>query len=99
MLPVVRGPRHTRVCIMVYALLLLPITLAPYALGLMGRIYGVSALVLGVLFAVYCWRVLQDSQDAQGASLTKNAPARAAFKFSILYLFILFGAVAVDRLV
>ncbi len=99
MLPVVRGQRHTRICVMVYALLLLPITLAPFALGLMGRIYGISALVLGLLFVVYCWRVLQDPQDAKGASLTNNAPARAAFKFSILYLFILFGACAVDRLV
>src|SRR3984885_10704714 len=51
MLPVVKGPRHTRICIMVYTLLLIPIALAPYALGLMGRIYGVSALVLSVLFA------------------------------------------------
>jgi heme o synthase len=99
MLPVVKGPRHTRICIMVYTLLLIPIALAPYALGLMGRIYGVSALVLSVLFAVYSWRVLYDSQNAQGASLTNNAPARSAFKFSILYLFLLFGACAVDRLV
>jgi protoheme IX farnesyltransferase len=99
MLPVVRGPRHTRVCIMVYTFLLIPITLAPYALGLTGRFYGAAALILGVLFAVYNWRVLYDRQDARGASLTKNAPARSAFKFSILYLFLLFAACAVDQLI
>ncbi len=99
MLPVVRGARHTRICIMVYTLLLLPISLAPYALGLMGPIYGISALVLGLAFIAYAWRVLADKQDSRGLSLTQNAPARAAFKFSILYLFILFGACAVDRLV
>jgi heme o synthase len=99
MLPVVKGARHTRVCIMVYTLVLLPITLAPYLLGLMGRIYGVTALVLGLLFALYSWRVLNDAQNERGVSLTKDAPARAAFKYSILYLFILFGACAADRLI
>jgi protoheme IX farnesyltransferase len=99
MLPVVKGARHTRICVMVYTLILVPITLAPFVLGLCGRIYGISALVLGSLFVAYSWRVLFDRHDATGKSLTKDAPARAAFKYSILYLFILFGACAVDRLV
>jgi len=84
---------------MVYTLVLLPITLAPYLLGLMGRIYGATALVLGLLFVFYSWRVLTDAQNERGVSLTKDAPARAAFKYSILYLFILFGACAADRLI
>ena len=98
MLPVVKGARHTRVCIMVYTLLLLPVSLAPYILGLMGPIYGVTALLAGAVFTLYSWRVLTDRQDALGNSLTRNAPARVAFKYSILYLFILFGACAADRL-
>jgi heme o synthase len=97
MLPVVKGARHTRVCIMVYTLLLLPLSLAPYILGLMGQIYGVTALLGGALFTWHAWLVLTDRQDAQGNSLTRNAPARAAFKYSILYLFVLFGACVVDR--
>lgn len=99
MLPVVRGARYTRVCIMVYTLLLVPVTLAPFVLGYMGRLYGVTALITGSLFVAYSWRVLNDKQDAEGLSLTKNAPARAAFKYSILYLFILFGACALDRVI
>ncbi|MDD2794235.1 heme o synthase [Acidocella sp.] len=99
MLPVVKGPRHTRINIMVYSVLLLPIALSPYLLGLCGVVYGACALVLSLAFCLYCWRVLTDQQDAQGHSLTSNAPARAAFKFSILYLFILFGACAVDRFI
>jgi protoheme IX farnesyltransferase len=99
MLPVVRGPRYTRICVMVYTLLLVPVTLLPFVLGLTGRIYGLSALVLGALFVAYSWATLRDQQDAKGKSLTKDAPAKATFKYSILYLFILFGACALDRLV
>jgi protoheme IX farnesyltransferase len=51
-----------------------------------------------VAFAYYAWAVLADKQDASGISLTGDAPARAAFKYSILYLFVLFGACAIDRL-
>jgi protoheme IX farnesyltransferase len=98
MLPVIRGARYTRWNVFIYTLILVPFTLAPWALGLMGPIYGISALVLGALFIWYAWQVLTDKQDASGKSLTKDAPAKAAFKYSILYLFILFGACAVDRL-
>jgi protoheme IX farnesyltransferase len=43
--------------------------------------------------------VLRDAQDEGGVSLSQDKPARAAFKFSILYLFLLFAACAVDRLI
>lgn len=99
MLPVVKGPRHTRICVAVYTLILLPVTLAPYWLGLTGRIYAMAALGLGLAFVFYSWGVLRDRQDASGISLTGDAPARKAFKFSILYLFLLFGACAIDRLI
>jgi protoheme IX farnesyltransferase len=99
MLPVVKGARHTRVCVLVYTLVLLPVTLLPYWLGLAGRIYGASALVLGAAFIYYAWAVLRDRQDAAGNSLSDDMPARAAFKYSLLYLFVLFGACAIDRLV
>jgi protoheme IX farnesyltransferase len=98
MLPVVKGARHTRVCVMVYTLILVPLSLSPFLLGLAGWIYGASALGLGIAFIYYVWRVLNDRQDERGVSLTKDAPAKAAFKYSILYLFLLFGACAVDRL-
>jgi len=99
MLPVVKGARHTRLNVLVYALLLLPISISPWLLGLTGRIYGITALVMSAVFAVLCWGVFADAQDAAGVSLTKDRPARAAFKFSLLYLFILFAACAVDRFV
>jgi protoheme IX farnesyltransferase len=54
---------------------------------------------LGLAFLRHVYRVFTDPQDAAGNSLTRDAPAKAAFKYSILYLFGLFGALAVDRLV
>jgi protoheme IX farnesyltransferase len=99
MLPVVKGARHTRVAVFVYTLILLLVSLVPYWLGLAGRIYGASALVLGGAFVYYAWAVLRDRQDRLGNSLSEDAPARSAFKYSLLYLFILFGALAIDRLV
>jgi len=99
MLPVVEGARHTRVCIFVYTAILLPVALLPYWLGFSGRFYGASALALGAAFVYYAWAVLRDQQDAAGISLSNDAPARAAFKYSLIYLFALFGACAIDRLV
>jgi protoheme IX farnesyltransferase len=98
MLPVVAGAKETRKQIVIYTLLLVPLSLAPWLLGSSGLVYGLSATALGVGFIVSVWRVATDRQDASGVSQTNDAPARMAFKFSILYLFALFAALAVDRL-
>jgi protoheme IX farnesyltransferase len=97
MLPVVAGARETRRQIVIYTLLLVPLSLAPWLLGFSGTVYAISASVLGIGFLVSVWRVATDRQDETGASLTNDAPARAAFKFSIAYLFILFAALAIDH--
>lgn len=98
MLPVVKGARHTRWNVFIYTLILFVLALLPWWLGLMGRIYGFTALILGAVFVYYGWRVLHEQQDAAGVSLNKDQAAKASFKFSILYLFLLFGSCAVDRL-
>jgi protoheme IX farnesyltransferase len=97
MLPVVAGARETRRQIFLYTVLLVFLSLSPWAFGLAGPLYGVAAALLGACFLQRAWRVLHDRQDAGGISLTGDAPARATFKFSILYLFVLFGALAMDR--
>jgi heme o synthase len=98
MLPVVAGAKETRRQIVLYSLVLVPLSLAPWAIGFSGPIYAIAAAVLGAGFLLCVWRVARDPQDATGVSLTGDAPARAAFKYSILYLFVLFAALAVDRL-
>jgi protoheme IX farnesyltransferase len=97
MLPVARGARTTRWHVLGYTLLLVASSVLPWLTGLTGAIYGVSALVLGAGFILCAARVMLDRQDALGRSLTNDTPARQAFKYSLAYLFILFGALAVDH--
>lgn len=99
MLPVVQGARVTRQHVMLYTVVLVVVSLLPWVLGYAGPVYGVSAIGLGVWFLLAAWGVLRDKQDANGVSLTKDAPARWAFRVSLVYLFALFGAVAADYLI
>ena len=97
MLPVVAGAKHTRMQILLYTLVLLPFSLLPWWLGLAGPTYGLTAAALGAGFVLSAALVWRDKQDADGVSLTRDAPARAAFRYSLAYLAILFAAVAVDH--
>ncbi len=99
MLPVVAGAKETRRQIVIYTMLLVPLSLAPWLLGFSGPVYAAAAGMLDLGFLVSVWRVATDRQDAAGVSLTNDAPARAAFRFSIAYLFVLFAALAVDHYV
>jgi protoheme IX farnesyltransferase len=89
MLPVVAGERATKIQMLVYAVLLLPISLAPTLLGAVGWIYGAPALVLSALFIFASVRVLVADN---------HRPARQMFAYSILYLFLLFALMLADRL-
>ncbi|MEY4429497.1 MAG: hypothetical protein RLZZ182_2186 [Pseudomonadota bacterium] len=88
MLPVTHGNAYTRLQVLLYTVLLLPGTLLPYVYGMSGRIYLVSALVLGVWFVVYAWRLWRQYSDQL---------ARQTFRFSIVHLMLLFAALLVDH--
>jgi heme o synthase len=96
MLPVVAGPRRTRWHILAYAAALLPASLLPWALGCAGPLYGAAAALLGAGFLLCAARVVRDRQDREGRSLSGDRPARAAFRYSLLYLTALFAAVLAD---
>jgi protoheme IX farnesyltransferase len=93
MMPVVAGERSTRHQIAAYAVALLPVTLAPWWIGGTGLIYGVSALALGLVFVFLSIKVgTRTSVPGDGM-----LPEKRLFGFSILYLFVLFGMLVVDR--
>jgi len=94
MLPVVAGEAATRRQILVYTLLLVPLSLAPWAIGASGAIYAAAAALLGLGFLVLALRVGLHRSAAGDAM----RPERQLFAFSILYLFALFAALVVDRL-
>ena len=98
MLPVVAGPRETRRQILLYTLLLAPLGLAPWAMGFAGPAYAAVAAALGLGFLWHALRVWREPQDAAGRSLARDAAAKRTFRFSLLYLFLLFAALAADRL-
>ncbi len=85
--------------ILLYTLVLTPVSVLPWALGYAGPVYGLTAVALGLGFVLSAALVWRDKQDATGVSLTNDAPARAAFRYSLAYLAILFAAVAVDHYV
>ena len=90
MMPVVVGEHKTKLQMLVYTALLIPATLSPVALGVSGAFYGVIAAALGIEFWRRLWKVWK-SDDVM--------TARPFFLFSILYLFLIFVALLVDRLV
>ncbi|WP_203072770.1 heme o synthase [Falsiroseomonas ponticola] len=99
MLPVVAGAKETRRQILYYTIILAPLGLSPWLVGFSSPAYALVAAVLGGIFLLHAVRTLREAQDDQGRSLANDAAARRTFSFSLLYLFLLFGALAVDKLV
>jgi len=90
MLPVVAGKQETRRQILYYTLLLIPISFMPVILGTSGIVYGVAAAAMGAWFLLLAFRIWYERNDRI---------ARDLFRFSILYLFMLFSALVVDKAV
>ena len=88
MLPVTHGESFTRLQILLYTFLLLAVSLLPFLIGMFGYLYFFSALLLGLVFLFWGIRLMKPSNT--------DAPM-ATFKFSILYLALLFGAMLVDH--
>ncbi len=94
MMPVVAGETSTRHQILAYAVLLLPLSLMPWWIGGAGFIYGGVAAVLSSLFVVFALRVGLRNRQGEADPMK---PERQLFKYSILYLFILFAGLVADR--
>jgi heme o synthase len=93
MLPVVAGERVTRTQIGLYTIPMAAAALAPWPLQLTGALYGWAALLLTGIFAALVVPVTFRTSAPEDAM----APEKRLFKYSILYLFLLFGALVADR--
>ncbi|MGC1694374.1 MAG: UbiA family prenyltransferase, partial [Pseudolabrys sp.] len=90
MLPVVAGETSTRRHILIYTLILVPLGIAPWALGFAGILYGLTAAVSGAIMLTLAVQVLNERLPMERA-------CRNLFAFSILYLFLLFAVLLVER--
>jgi protoheme IX farnesyltransferase len=90
MLPVTHGEKFTRLHVLLYTIILVAVTLMPFAVRMSGVIYLVGALALGGLFLWYAWSVYVEYSDEL---------ARKTFRYSIVYLTALFAVLLVDHYV
>jgi protoheme IX farnesyltransferase len=90
MLPVVAGPRETKKQMLLYTLVLWPVTAAPWLLGVSGLLYAAGAGTLSLLFTVSAIRVWRDESERS---------ARQMFLFSLVYLFLIFVLLLADRVI
>ncbi len=92
MLPVVSGERTTRTQIGLYTLPMIAAAIAPWPMGLTGALYGGVSIIGSLVFAALALIVARRAND------DAMKPEKRLFGFSIAYLFLLFGALALDRM-
>jgi heme o synthase len=90
MLPVVAGEQETRRQILLYTLILAPLGATPWLLGYAGLVYGVTAAAMGAIMIALALRVRKER--------VRYDASKRLFAFSILYLFLLFAMLLVDRI-
>ncbi len=88
MLPVTHGDSFTRLHVLLYTLILIAVTLLPFATRMSGVLYVVSVLALDAVFLYYAIRIYRDYSDRL---------AQTTFRYSILYLMLLFTALLLDH--
>ena len=90
MLPVVAGEKATQKQVLIYALILAPVAVLPSYIGMAGLAYGIGASVLGAIFIGYALRLYREFTHAN---------AMGSFKYSNLYLFLIFLGLILDKAV
>lgn len=88
MLPVTHGEQYTRLSVLLYTCILFAVTLLPFATRMSGWLYLFAAVALGGAFLHHAWRLYVAYSDGL---------ARKTFRFSILYLFLLFAGLLTDH--
>ena len=92
MLPLVSGIRLTKINILIYALILFIITIIPYFLGYFGMTYLISSIILGIYYVYLCFILLINKK-------LEKIISKKIFIYSILYLFLIFTIILIDKVI
>ena len=93
MLPLTNGIENTKKNILIYSILMLPVVIAPYAIGFVGNVYLITSLLLTFYYIYICYELFSFKKNKFEISKAKKV-----FSYSILYLFLLFVLFLVDKL-
>ena len=94
MLPLTNGIESTKINILVYSLLMLPMVILPYAIDFVGLVFLVPALMLTLYYNILCFELYKFKKNK--FNLKK---AKKVFGYSILYLFLIFVLLLIDSLI
>ena len=93
MLPLTNGIESTKINILVYSLLMLPVIILPYAIGFVSLVFLVPALILTFYYNFLCLELYKFKKNKFNAK-----KAKSIFGYSILYLFLIFVIFLIDKI-
>ena len=89
MMPSTHGEKHTKIQMLIYTLILVPVAIRPYLLGFSGTLYLISAGLMSLFFVFTALKTLRDKTLKS---------AKLMFAYSVFYLFAIFLALIIDKL-
>ncbi len=94
MLPITSGVKTTKINILIYALILFPVVLSPYFLGFLEKIYLIAAIALSGYYVFISYKLFKEKNPVKEKKI-----ATKLFGYSILYLFMIFNFILIDKFV
>ncbi|MDA8845879.1 heme o synthase [Candidatus Pelagibacter bacterium] len=93
MLPLTNGIESTKINILVYSLLMLPMVILPYTIDFVGLVFLVPALMLTLYYNILCFELYKFKKNKFNPK-----KAKTIFGYSILYLFLIFVIFLIDKI-
>jgi len=94
MLPLTNGIESTKLNILIYSLMMLPVVILPYVLGFVGLAFLIPSLILTIYYNILCFKLYNFKKNKFDAKI-----ARSIFGYSILYLFLVFVLFLIDKII
>ena len=94
MLPITSGVKATKLNIFIYSLILFPVAIAPYFFNFSGLIYFIFSSILSIYYIFISYKLLKEKN-----SIAEKKLATKLFGYSIIYLFMIFTSILIDRVV